>query len=75
MHMEFCVNVSFRNAFFHWGPLLKYVGLRKCILWTSIWDSGFQQMHIQIFGESHFSNASLLLGLLPKYAGLQKIIF
>ena len=30
-------------------------------------------MHIQIFGESQFYNAPFLLGLLLKYAGLQKI--
>ena len=32
-------------------------------------------MHIQIFVESHLSNAYFLWGLLLKYAGLQKIIF
>ena len=32
-------------------------------------------MHIQIFVESQFCNASFLLGLLLKYAGLQKIMF
>ena len=32
-------------------------------------------MHIQIFVESQFCNASFLLGPLLKYAGLQKIVF
>ena len=32
-------------------------------------------MHIHISGELHFYKASFLLGLLPKYAGLQKTIF
>ena len=36
---------------------------------------GFQHPHIQIVGESQFSNESFLFELLLKCDGLQKIIF
>ena len=44
-------------------------------IWASVWHSGFQHPHIQIFGGSEFSNESVLLELLLKCDGLQKIIF
>ena len=47
---------------------------RKIMFWASVWDSGLQQTHEQIFGESQFDNASFLSGLLLTYAGLQKIL-
>ena len=48
---------QFLKTYFLLGPLLKYAGLKKTISWTSVWDSGFQRTHIQIFGESQFQNA------------------
>ena len=60
-------NLSFRMNLCYWG---RCWDMRACV-----WDSGFQRTHIPILGESQFSNAAFLLGLLLKYAGWQKIIF
>ena len=53
---------------------LKFVGWQKTIFGAYAWDSRFQRMYIQMFGESQFCKASFLAGLPPKYACLQKII-
>ena len=42
------------------------------MFWGCVWDSGCQRTRVHFFGESHFCNASFLLGLLSKYDCLGK---
>ena len=57
---------QFYNASFLLGLLLKYAGLQKIQLWASVWDFGFQRMHIQIFGESQFGKSNFSIGACAK---------
>ena len=72
--MQISSESQFDNVYFLLGLLLKNGGLQKTLCWASVWDSGYQRMQIQHFGELQFCNASFLLGLLLKFTGLQKII-
>ena len=44
--------------------------LKKDVCWASVWDSGYQRTHMQIYGEIQFDNVYFLLGLLLKNGGL-----
>ena len=54
---KYSVDLSFLKHRFLLGLGLKYVGLRKTVFGTAIWDSGFQQLHIHIVVRSQFYKA------------------
>ena len=57
MISKYSVDLSFLKHRFLLGLGLKYVGLRKTVFGTAIWDSGFQQLHIHIVVRSQFYKA------------------
>ena len=55
MHVQISGEFHFYKASLLLGLLLKYAGLQKIIFWASVWESGFQRMHIQFSVNLSFS--------------------
>ena len=66
------LDFSFIKHVFLLALLLKHCGIRKAVFWTSIWGSGFQQIHTHVFGRSRCYKACFSIGASAETGRLQE---